>query len=284
MKTLFYHDEGISGISIRCDPAPCAFHVHTATTQGDTAFYKSTNSISVWVYIPLAKRERISALWKRPRRAFNRDLGLAFVITGSKNATRVAVAGAEGTRYLSEMEWKLMDAPGSRRGPSRLFYDSHPNGIRQLMFESREPDKPTSCPVLSRPALFSPHTGSDEGFFWSSASLEGVTALRQCRRGNSQGRQEVIGLLFTHADGTVSSVGQVRWDCLGKRSDVAGSDDLWLAFERTASRCPYISDAQLSPSERPGRFRLSWRGRLEWWYSYRQCQIRYDGRTSINLV
>lgn len=63
--------------------------------QDDKAFYRSTDGFSVWVYIPLADGERIFALWKRPRRALNKDLGPAFVIV-KENSTRIMVAGAEG--------------------------------------------------------------------------------------------------------------------------------------------------------------------------------------------
>lgn len=249
-------------------------------------YEQTRSSASVWVYVPLAPGDRILAIWKRQRQNFNCDLALGFVIQseekGAAARRRFIVAGAEGTHRLSKLKWKLVDLPNGRE--SSFLFDSQPYGIRELMFSSCQPAERRS-PIALQPVFPSPTTSPFEGFLRSSAPLYGVSAFRQCRR-CIEGRWEVIGLLFMYDDGAISSVGHVRWDYLGDTMPVMYPDHLWLAFKRTAgSGCPYIAEARLSQAEdRSQWFQLSWHGRLEWWCSYRQCQIRSNGRTSIHTV
>jgi hypothetical protein len=164
MKLLDYSHKNITGVSVCCNPAPRAFHIHT-DGDDDLGIYKSTGLFTVWVHIPLVLGEYISSLWIRPRSRLNRELALAFVTTRN----RVVVAGVEGTPYLSGLKWKLLDTPN--RHSSLFFFDCHPRGIRKFMFSSPTPAV-TQCPLLVRPMLPSDlRIGAD--YFYSSASLRG---------------------------------------------------------------------------------------------------------------
>jgi hypothetical protein len=92
----------------------------------------------------------------------------------------------------------------------------------------------------------------------------------------------MIGLLLSYKSGEVSSIGRVRWDCLGEITPVLPRDQLWLAFKRTFRGHPYVTAARLSdvPVAGTGRVGISCDGTLEWWYSYRQCHIIHNGRTA----
>jgi hypothetical protein len=86
----------------------------------------------VWGYIPLASNERILAVWRRIRGALDKDLGIAFVLTNG-DTRRTVIAGTEGTRYLSNIKWTLIDVPFGM--PVRLFMI----GIQQASDSSYSP-------------------------------------------------------------------------------------------------------------------------------------------------
>lgn len=113
--------------------------------------------------------------------------------------------------------------------------------------------------------------------------MAAVTPCR-CRMG---GLRVTRGLLLHHAGGGVSCVGEVRLHALGPRREVDGA--LWLGFGETPLEGPSVLEVA---TERPGPgpgpggregvvwFVLPCSGRLEWWFSFRQCRVYYEGRAS----
>ena len=100
---------------------------------------------------------------------------------------------------------------------------------------------------------------------WSSASLENVVALRQCKR-TIEGRPQVIGLLLIYRDDSVRTVGQVRLDCLKERMEVNATERLWLDVRGFMNEeYHYVANIELSgPIERdPNWFEVTWHGTLD---------------------
>ncbi|RSL66116.1 hypothetical protein CEP54_003876 [Fusarium duplospermum] len=275
-----YNFHGITGLSVCCNPEPIALHAHTA--DDDLSFYKSSPESSVWVHVPFKPDERIMSLWMRHALGRpNQHFALAF----TTNLGRTRLLGAQTTPVLAPYPWSLLDTPLGR--PSNLFFDSHPTAILALGFDSEEPTS-TGTSRLGLPRPLSPHPSpaSSEGFLFSRASLEDVVEVTPCR-GAAMTRSEITGLSFRYADGKMACVGQVRLDCLDPPLVVKSSQKLHLRFGKTAKGHPYIYEV-LQSTENPKSatgtwFDVSWTGTLEWWYSYRQCQVWHNGRRSLRV-
>jgi hypothetical protein len=92
----------------------------------------------------------------------------------------------------------------------------------------------------------------------------------------------------------VSCVGEVRLHALGARLELldgggGGGGALWLGFADTALQGPSVTRIATSrpvetemktESEGVTWFALPCRGRLEWWFSFRQCRVYHEGRAS----
>lgn len=208
-------------------------------------------------------------------------LALAF----TTNLGRTQLLGAQTTPVLSVCPWALLDMP--RGQPSTLFFDSHPAGIISLGFESKVPEHTGISPlVLPRPLSSHPDPASVEGFLWSQASLEDVVEITTCRAAAAT-NSAITGLSFRYANGTTACVGQVRLDRLDRPLIVTSSKRLYLCFKKTEESFSYVSEV-LQSTENPQSitgtwFEVSWAGTLEWWYSYRQCQVWHNGRLSLTM-
>lgn len=303
-----YNRPEITGFSVCCNPAPVSFHAHTS--DDDLLFYDSAPHDSTWVYAPLNENECIVYIWMRVRtkaqlwlqsdtmttvaamRLLTREdltkRELALVFQTSQG--RMLLFGGQWNDHLPHHEWTLLDAPDGK--PGHFFFDTHPTCTRALSFDTEAPT--TTAPVFNLPGVpeaSSPHPSfqSSDGFFWSSASVEDVTGVRPCRL-----EGKIVGLLFSYLDGSSAAIGQVRLDHLAPLKRVDGGK-LYLGFTRTSENCPYIARVEMLTEKPDGLvkdqqdgvemwFEVSWSGTIEWWHSYRQCQIWQDGRQSLDIA
>lgn len=177
--------------------------------------------------------------------------------------------------------WSLVDRPTQ---PGRLFFNvSRNSSIQELVFETPAPTPCEEDLVLPTPSSPKPESLSTEEFYFTSASLDGVRSLNLCevRQGETV---HIIGIILTYSDGQTSCVGQIRRDCLCPTLPVTGSETLWLGFALDESQ-PCVGKVEIS---RPSSDLMSsytwldipWTGRLEWWFSIRQCKVYYHGRSS----
>ncbi|RTE68894.1 hypothetical protein BHE90_016727 [Fusarium euwallaceae] len=274
-----YNFPGMTGLSVCCNPEPIAMHTHT--TDKDLSIYKSTPETSVWLHIPFKPSERITSVWMR--QALNRPnqhSALAF----TTNTNRTQLLGVQTTPALTAYPWLPLDAPAGR--PSSLFLDSHPAAILALGFDSKLPaHNGRNTITFPKPVSEHPSPRSSEGFFWSQASLKDVAEITPCR-GADATKPKITGLLFHYADRTMACVGQVRFDCLDEPLAVKSSERLYLRFEKTEDR-PYVAEVLQSteaPESTTGKwFHVPWTGILEWWHSYRQCQVWHEGSCSMKV-
>lgn len=275
LSVFRYNHTDITGFSICCNPAPIALHAHTSNE--DMSFYQSVSKYSTWIYMPLEKNERIVRIWMRARNCLNKQVALAFET--DKGHTKLF--GAQPTPSLLDCKWILLGTPHGE--PGHFFFDDHPDGIRYLLLDSQPLVRNLS---LQLPVAASPHPRfvNHDGFIWSCASVQEVVNIRVCRCSTSK-RMEVVGLFFYYSDGREASVGQIRLDCLEEPQTIDRTQSLYLGFRRSGEQGPYISKIKMSTPEPDDMvdmwFEVLWSGTLEWWLSYRQCQVYQDGRRSL---
>jgi hypothetical protein len=276
MSIFQYNRPEITGFSVCCNPAPIALHAHTP--GDDLSFYQSTPTDSSWIYVPLDHDEHITSIWIRHPSPLKKSLALAF----GTDKGHLHVLGAQTTPSLSNNAWELLDIPNGE--PAHFFFDSYPSAMSDLMFDSEAPRQPR---VLNAPEPVSRHPDlhSCEDFHWSQASVENVVAVSPCCR-ITKGAPEFIGLLLHYSDGKRACVGQVRLDCLGPLLAIESSPRLYLGFKINDENRPYIARVEISAANLDVTvamwFEVSWNGTIEWWYSYRQCQIWQDGHRSLS--
>lgn len=216
-----------------------------------------------------------------------REVALVF----QTNQGRMLLFGGQWSENLPHHDYTLLDAPGGK--PGHFFFDTNPSYTHALSFDTERPT--TAEPVFDLPGVpeaSSPHPSfqSSDGFFWSSASVEDVTAVTPCRlEGNT------VGLLFSYLDGSSAAIGQVRLDHLDEPLKRVDGGKLCLGFTRTTDDCPYIARVEMLAEKSGGLvkdqqgsvdmwFEVSWGGTIEWWHSHRQCQVWQDGRQSLDIA
>lgn len=178
----------------------------------------------------------------------------------------------------SYYSFSILDKPG--KGPSNIFFDESPHGIRELAFESPAPIANTRLRTLPESRSPCPESTYLEDYFYTWARLDHVKEVSLCRSTTGP-RAIVIGLLLHYPEGRRASVGQVRLDCQEAPMRVEGSEGMWLGFNTLGF--PRVDSIHFSrPSRAPDLVYLAipWRGRLEWWFSHRQCKVYHDGQIS----
>lgn len=270
-----YNHPGITGISICCGPSPIAFHAHTS--NDNLAFYQFSPKLSVWVYMPLEPNERITRIWMRPRVCLDRDAALAF----ETDRGHTKLFGAQSRPVLSACEWFLLDTPlGS---PSHFFFDNHPQGTHRISLDTLPPKQISGFAPPAASSAY-PYLHSSDDFLWTRASVENVVAVRPCSRQTGD-LVEILGLLLYYSDGKQAPVGQVRFDYLDQPILTDGCQLIYLGFAETEPKGPFVSRIETSADNLDNKvvmwFDVFMKGALEWWLSYRQCQVCQDGRRSL---
>ncbi|RSL81048.1 hypothetical protein BHE90_016423 [Fusarium euwallaceae] len=272
-----YNLQGTTGYSVCCKPEPLNFHTHKLEDD-DLTFYDGTSICWVWIHIPFQTDEFISSVWIRRRQRFDRELALAFETTKK----RTILLGSWAMPSLTDDTWTLLATPVG--APGQFFFEKCPHDIRALISQSPKPSQQPRRPHFPTPLSTPPITRNLEGFFWSSARAGGIANVVPCYGQNDE-QSQVLGLLISYLDGMKACVGQVRLDHLGPPFTPDPSQSLYLGFKLTEPGCPYV--AEIRPSAVPldstliSWFEVEWSGTLEWWFSFRQCQVWQNGRKSL---
>ena len=88
---------------------------------------------------------------------------------------------------------------------------------------------------------------------WSSAVLDCVVSPCPCRQ-RRQGLQVVSGLELQYEDGSTTTIGEVRLDCMGDRIAIY-SARVWLGFVATKERFPCLTTIEVT---HPAHDTLAW--------------------------
>ena len=161
--------------------------------------------------------------------------------------------------------------------PTRMFFDNV-EGLRELAIESTLPldGKPLE---LHHPISDYPTSVHYEDYLYSYASLRHVEEVAPCVRSGV-----IIGLMFTYADRTQSTVGQVRLDCMGTPFITDLTSSMWLLVSRSTVGYPRVMEVRMTCPEDPRYFEVRWTGVLEWWFTSQQCKLSYEDRTTMDTL
>ena len=180
-----------------------------------------------------------------------------------------------GPEPITISTWRLIqDSEGIEE--CHLFLEDSTR-IGALAFDTAEPDQhlPLKIPAKTLPSKVSRTT---ESFFYSKAILNEVTQILPCHDGHA-----VRGLLLKSRNGHRQALGQVRLDSLLAPMCLDKLRPVWLNFNLKAGKHPFVSEVS-SINPRGNTFlRLDYCGVVEWWWSFRQCQVIFKDQKSPSM-
>lgn len=146
-----------------------------------------------------------------------------------------------------------------------------------MAFETRSPPAKRPRPGSLTPATPFSGTQSNEPWFFSSCSVNDITEITLCRD-ISLCHKPIIGMQVLYSSGHKACVGQFRFDRTFERITVEeGCKGLHIG-QMTKDRFLYVADVMVYPPCNPSKLcwvYMHWGGDLEWWFSSRQCFVRY---------
>lgn len=173
-----------------------------------------------------------------------------------------------------------MDRPGQEA--SQMFYEASHTGINALAFENDHHSTPNQEFHSPLPPATSIRM-SQQDYFYSSSELRGLQYITPCR---TEDRSGITGLLLSFADGHRESVGQVRLDLLTEHLNVSENQTAVLGFRKKEGKhpSPYVADIASLDSELGNDFvsimQIFCKGKLEWFWTWFQCYVMYEGQES----
>ena len=170
----------------------------------------------------------------------------------------------------------------TRETNGTLFYLEVSNtDVQALVFNSERPE-PIPFPVeqVAAKQLFPEVGRSYEVFFSSFADLDDVVEVTPCRQVYPQS-VAITGLILKYRNGSRRAVGHVRLDRLDKPVSIEDGMTLSFAIDHHG---PHIKTLEtfmgLPPPEEQEKLVCTMTGRLEWWFSERQCVLYFGDQTS----
>lgn len=171
---------------------------------------------------------------------------------------------------IEEFTLQLICEPDA--APHRLWVDLS-SGLRALV--PSKVDRRLPKPSIAYPFPY-PYCTRAEPFVLSTATLNDVLKVRLCQVGSI-----VTGMLLIYANGAKASLGSVVLGQLGPSQSVTSG--IWLYVSKSKHGHPRVVDVRLDyPRQKvESYFELKLNGEVAWWFSSRQCQICYDGRSTL---
>lgn len=164
--------------------------------------------------------------------------------------------------------------------PSRVhFNEMDPStGIRGNVLLDVEQDLHNSgaagsepFPILIVSISPCPHTQSNEGWLYSSCSMQAVAEISLCVDASAQHRP-VKGMLLSYTNGRRESVGQVRLDWIAESIMIGDTDKLYIQGKEAKKLWGYVAAiVARTPINQPPKeekekwLEVSQNDTLEWW-------------------
>ncbi|KAL6879171.1 hypothetical protein J3F83DRAFT_725345 [Trichoderma novae-zelandiae] len=268
MSSLVCNQPSVTGYSVLWAGRLVTIHAHRGIQ--DWSCYQSAATTGTWLHMPVDPGEVITEIWHRldypPRQ---RALGF------KTSLGRVFIAGVYCDYLYSRPRWwSLLDRPGQ----TRMFFEDSDEEITVLAFEGPRPMGPNLAFPPHLPSAEPPIYPHLEEYFYFDHRLTGLERVTPCKVGNRPG---FTGLMLHFANGHRESVGQVRLDCLCAPIPLQDSASWYLAFKKgddgESSYLAAITATSPSPdADFEKVLPLSFRGRLEWFWSSRRCYVIHD--------
>lgn len=138
----------------------------------------------------------------------------------------------------------------------------------------------TRYPPCLTPSSPPPYTQYNEVWYYTNCRLEDVVGITCCID-QAASHKPIIGMLLRYSDDRRACVGQYRLDWALDTFSVDRSCTLSIGLGRTKRRFQYVAELGLQRPRTtdPGSLswiNVDWHGRLEWWFSQRQCKLIYS--------
>ncbi|XP_044717283.1 uncharacterized protein HRG_08791 [Hirsutella rhossiliensis] len=133
------------------------------------------------------------------------------------------------------------------------------------------------CPPPLTTTSQPPYTQYNEPWHYTNCMLENVVEIACCVDGTVS-HKPVIGMMVHYGDGHRACIGQYRLDWVLDKSPADPSMSLRIGLAKTRKNFPYVARITLGNPAAPASDSLSWmdvpwHGKLEWWFSQRQCRL-----------
>ncbi|KAL8282738.1 hypothetical protein RB597_010128 [Gaeumannomyces tritici] len=243
---------------------------------------ESVRDSTLWVYMPIDPDEYLEEVWAIWHPSFG-----CIALMLLTNAERAVLFGA----YFPNTGLKFHRIYATTNRPSRVYFnecdpDNDVPWIKYLAFENSEVDIPscsgtnhkTQYPPSLIPASPPPYTMSTELWYYTGCRMENVAEITCCVDDGKATYKPIVGMMLYYKDGRRSCLGQYRPDLAlaPLRIDTAGL--LRIRMQKTTERYPCVAEARVQGTadlDSSCWINIPWHGKLEWWFSSRQCTLRH---------
>ncbi|KAL6909109.1 hypothetical protein GGI43DRAFT_168195 [Trichoderma evansii] len=273
-----------TGYSVAWNPFQLALKIVRHTATDDLSYYgELPDDTTTWLHIPIDRGDLLQEIWHREHtHCCQREIDLVLVTT----AGRVHVLGKHPIPGHTYIHTRIT----TFQSKADEIYVDDSAGIRELALDPAPPlnDDPINSLTLPVPISQYPKVTSTESYFYTFASLDDLRYLEPCSFNGI-----ITGVLFHYGDGSRAVVGQVRLDRLEEKEYIPPGATIRFIVNRNIAQCPKVSAVLVLTEDMyepapPMNFDLdlevACRGTLEWWYTWRQCQLAYKGDTSASVV
>ncbi|KAI0434048.1 hypothetical protein F5Y09DRAFT_328644 [Xylaria sp. FL1042] len=264
--------------------AICGLHVaklythHSGTTS--TNFYRDMDGVSssmLWMYMPVDQDEYLKEIWAIKASGSGFTALLLFisyeraVIFGSYilhpnvrlQLHRVYVT----TNCPSQIYFNDWDPLCDNKWIKYLGVDASAAKTDMALVDDQQCR--TQYPLSLTPSSPPPYTQYNELWYYTNCRLEDVTEITCCSD-KAAPHRPIIGMLLRYSNG-------ITLDTLTMNP----LRPLSIGFGKTKRRFSYVAEVNLKELGEPGlgsisRMDIPWHGRLEWWFSQRQCKLYYS--------
>lgn len=255
----------------------------------------SSSNFTLWMYMPVDENEYLSQIWVI-RHPDDGLIGLMF----RTNQDRKVLFGRWIVHPKFRIQYHLVYS--TTNCPSRIYFNewdpfedekcvkymgiesdaTHTDRVTNRGLETSESMCPLSLATTSQP----PYTQYNEPWYYTNCMLENVVEIACCVDGTVSHRP-IIGMMVHYGDGHRACIGQCRLDWVLDKSPADPSRLLRIGLAKTRKNFRYVARITLGNPAAPVSDSLSWmdvpwHGKLEWWFSQRQCRLYHWD--SISMV
>ncbi|UNI23928.1 hypothetical protein JDV02_009718 [Purpureocillium takamizusanense] len=254
----------------------------------NASFYSdlvSDSSSTLWMYMPVDEEEHLTHIWA-VRHSESGLVGLIF----HTNQDRKALFGCYMVHPKFQLQFHLIYS--TTRRPSRVYFnewdpfedekrlkyigiESDATGTNKAIKQRLETST-SMCPLplTSTPP---PYTQYNEPWYYTYCMLENVVEIACCVD-RTISHRPIIGMLMYYGDGHRACIGQYRLDWVVDRFSVDPAMLLRIGLAKTRRNLPYVVRICLRKPAATVSGPISWmdvpwQGKLEWWFSQRQCRL-----------
>jgi len=196
--------------------------------------------------------------------------------------------------YLTDPELEFHRVYATDNRPSRVYFnewdpDQGPPWVTHLGLEKTETDtlvrsernRQGRYPPSLIPSAPPPYTLYNEVWFYTNCRMENIKEIVYCVD-ETVTDKPVTGMMLHYTNGRRSCLGQYRPDLALVSLRTDATKKLRIGVGKTSKRFPFVAEvtvlvhgaAELRSSTWVD---VPWHGRLEWWFTLRQCKLRHFG-------